>query len=385
VALGLVADALLASTGGLDRQPRLGFSCSLGVASAYRVLARVHIEAGLGRTQRHSQQLASRFLHLANVWVTHVWEKFARRETGGGPGGWAWYDEAYIDQSVWPIGIRDLNVEMQSLQTDLASFVPKGAEASGPRPRWPHAPHDFRDTRLSLGVASVCAYPPDHPLPRYAASNHGAYAARHGYRYVLEEEQVAPERPPAWGKIRLLQRLLDEEPEVDWWLWFDCDTFFMNMTVTLDSLVYRYAQARERAADGSRGLDPAINLLVAEAMLNTGAFLIRRSEWSREFLRRVWGPQDSIWVDHPWWENAAIIWDLLRANSEKFRDGAAASDSDVDDLDGVYPPEVRIMPQWEFNSYHPATAQSMHDTWLPGNKVAQNTSYNKQTNKQSCK
>ena len=23
-----------------------------------------------------------------------------------------------------------------------------------------------------------------------------------------------------------------EEPEVDWWLWFDCDTFFMNMTAT---------------------------------------------------------------------------------------------------------------------------------------------------------
>ena len=22
-----------------------------------------------------------------------------------------------------------------------------------------------------------------------------------------------------------------QEPDVDWWLWFDCDTFFMNMTV----------------------------------------------------------------------------------------------------------------------------------------------------------
>ena len=28
------------------------------------------------------------------------------------------------------------------------------------------------------------------------------------------------------------------------------------------------------------------------AMLNTGAFLLRRSEWSRSFLRRVWGKQE---------------------------------------------------------------------------------------------
>ena len=27
-------------------------------------------------------------------------------------------------------------------------------------------------------------------------------------------------------------------------------------------------------------------------MLNTGAFLLRRSEWSRSFLRRVWGKQE---------------------------------------------------------------------------------------------
>ena len=81
------------------------------------------------------------------------------------------------------------------------------------------------------------AYPPDNPLPRYAASNHQAYALRHGYRalavwkhqsilhhnelegngmtsgccadgwccfsrgYRLETEKVSPERPPAWGDL----------------------------------------------------------------------------------------------------------------------------------------------------------------------------------------
>ncbi|CAE7255507.1 unnamed protein product [Symbiodinium natans] len=240
---------------------------------------------------------------------------------------------------------------MHVVQRKLADAKAEDGDSSQPSPQTSRA---------------VCAYPPENPLPRYAASNHRAYAARHGYRYRLEQRQLAPERPPAWGKVRLLQQVLEEEPNVDWWLWFDCDTFFMNMSVTVDSLLYRYASA-------PGGLDASIHLLAAEdaAMLNTGAFLLRRSDWSRSFLRRVWGKQDSIWISHPWWENAAMIWDLLRFNSEKFR---------YDLRPDVYPKEVRILPQFEFNSYHPATAQTLHDTWMPGkfvlafNGVLSNTS-----------
>ena len=71
---------------------------------------------------------------------------------------------------------------------------------------WPHPSPGWRDAGLQIGIASVClelspmnchaftsachpsavksqgAYPPGNPLPRYAASNHRAYAARHGYR-----------------------------------------------------------------------------------------------------------------------------------------------------------------------------------------------------------
>eukprot|EP00435_Cladocopium_sp_Y103_P000567 s3160_g1.t1 len=250
---------------------------------------------------------------------------------------------------------KELNVEMHSVQTTLAKMQSRPPV---------EVPHSFRDPNLAIGIASVCAYPAENPLPRYAASNHRAYALRHGYRYRLETQQVSPERPPAWGKVRLLQRLLEEEPDVDWWLWFDCDTFFMNMTVTLESILQRYG-----------GGDSNVHFLAAEdaAMLNTGAFLLRRSIWSRDFLRRVWGTQDSVWIKHPWWENAAIIWDLLRGLSERFRDGG-------DDMSRVYPAEVRIVPQFELNSYHPATAQSLHDAWVPGkfvlafNGVLSNTS-----------
>ncbi|CAK9074461.1 unnamed protein product [Durusdinium trenchii] len=352
----LLAEALLAATGSLAPEPRLGFTCSLGVAALYRVLALISLKADPPDSVGGGHRLALRYQHLATVWVTHVWEKYARREDGGGPGeGWAWYDRSYIDSSAWPIGLQELNVEMHSVQQALAKELV---------PRQPQLPHSFRDPKLSIGIASVCAYPSDNPLPRLASSNHRTYAKLHGYRYRLQSEIVAPERPPAWGKVRLLQQLLEEEPDVDWWLWFDCDTFFMNMTVTIDSLLWRYGATNED-----------VHFLAAEdaAMLNTGSFLLRGSDWSKQFLQRVWGTEDSVWIRHPWWENAAIIWDLLRGLSERFRQGVGPSAS-------IYPEEVRILPQFEMNSYHPATAQSLHDAWAPGkfvlafNGVLSNTS-----------
>uniref|UniRef100_A0A7S0AMV8 Galactosyl transferase GMA12/MNN10 family protein n=1 Tax=Pyrodinium bahamense TaxID=73915 RepID=A0A7S0AMV8_9DINO len=299
------------------------------------------------------------------------------------------YDVAYIDESAWPISLQDINVEMTAVQNAIAeSGLPAGHQ-----PRWPDVPHDFRDHRLKLGIVSLCAYPSDHILPRYATSNHQIYADRHGYQYRVGRERLDPNRPPAWGKIQLMYQVL-EDTSVDWWLWFDCDTYFMNMTVTMDSLLYKYGRARPgpgRSAqvDDAR-LDPDMHMLVAEdhAMLNTGAFFLRASEWSRALLRKVWGPADSIWIDHPWWENAAILWNFLKDNSQKFRDGETSVDADAklgdgavpDDMQDIYPAEVRLAPQAEFNSYHPATSHFLHDTWEPGkfaiafNGVLSNTS-----------
>uniref|UniRef100_A0A7S4QH46 Uncharacterized protein n=1 Tax=Alexandrium monilatum TaxID=311494 RepID=A0A7S4QH46_9DINO len=396
-ARGTLADALFTITDGLASDPAAGFACSLGVASAYRVLALAFsADGGLARGTwafRRAQQIALRFQHLAMVWITHAWEKFARREEPGGS-GMAHYDTAYIDGSAWPISLQEINSEMTAVQNAIA----EDGRPAGHQPRWADVPHDFRDSRLKFGIVSLCAYPPDHVLPRYATSNHQIYADRHGYRYRVGRERLDPKRPPAWGKIKMMYDVL-EDRSVDWWLWFDCDTYFMNMTVTMDSLLYKYGRARSSTSKRSRskdalgqalkdGLDPDMHMLVAEdhAMLNTGAFFLRASDWSREFLQRVWGPVDSVWIDHPWWENAAILWNFLKDNSQKFRAGDTAALSgeagsgSADDMQDIYPPEVRLAPQSEFNSYHPATSHFLHDTWEAGkfaiafNGVLSNTS-----------
>ena len=123
-----------------------------------------------------------------------------------------------------------------------------------------------------------------------------AYAARHGYDLVLSTEPIAPERPPAWQKIAMVRRLLDSYEEV---LWVDADAIFLDISQDVADLVR-----------------PGKDLYLVEHVweggsarsANTGVFLIRATDWSRSFLDRVWAAEQ--WVDHPWWENAAIL-DML--------------------------------------------------------------------------
>lgn len=39
------------------------------------------------------------------------------------------------------------------------------------------------------------------------------------------------------------------------------------------------------------------------------------------------------------------------------------------ETDNICTLEVRIAPQWVFNSYHPVTSRFQHDTWEPGKYV----------------
>ena len=51
-----------------------------------------------------------------------------------------------------------------------------------------------------------------------------------------------PARPHAWGKIKLIEGALNN-PEYDedtWLMWMDCDTYYMNMTTTIESVLYAY-------------------------------------------------------------------------------------------------------------------------------------------------
>jgi hypothetical protein len=150
---------------------------------------------------------------------------------------------------------------------------------------------DARRVLCSLGVG------PYVDLLAISSITFEAYAALHGYELRLSTQLLDGGRPPAWSKIALVRELLEEYEEV---LWVDADAIFLDISKDIAELVR-----------------PGKDLYLVEHLYeqdeswrsaNTGVFLVRSTPWARQFLDRVWAAEQ--YVDHPWWENAAVL-DLL--------------------------------------------------------------------------
>jgi hypothetical protein len=326
------------------------FDCSIGVSSIYRALANAYsrdyfLESESPTRLRRANQIALRMMHVAMNWLTHAFVK-----KGINDGKW-------VDESSWPITIQEVNDEETTIQTTISRLG-----AHGNLPTWADCPKNYRNPSLRIAIVTMCDYPTENPLPVYSISNKFLYANKWGYKVVVANRTSDPTRPPAWGKIGLLQAHILSD-DFDWLLWFDCDTFFMNFNVTLDYILWKYGSVD---VGGERILDPNFNMLIQEdhAMLNTGVFFIKTGRWAKQLLANVYGPQTSSWVDHPWWENAAFSHEFLHGLATRMIQEDLDNFEGTDDMRGIYPEGVRVTPQYEFNSYHPITSRViMHDNY----------------------
>ncbi|CAJ1458533.1 unnamed protein product, partial [Effrenium voratum] len=281
--------------------------------------------------------------------------------------------DAFIDESPWPISSARFGDEHRSVAQLLREL--KASFQASPRSVLPTA-------RLSsrLAMVTICDYEADSALPRLAAFAHGLYAQAHGYGYVHHRtSELADGRAPAWGKVRAMLAAL-QDGRWDWVAWVDCDLYFMDLNKTLDSLLLTYAPSPESESESDE-TDPEVNLLISEdsQTLNTAIFFLRRGAWSEQLLKRVWQDPDgqpSAFVDHTWWEQQAFAQELLGDNLRRFgrlRYARAAVHAAAGfPLPGVlkaYPPQVRIIPQLEMNSYHPISSRLVDETWSPGKFV----------------
>eukprot|EP00522_Entomoneis_paludosa_P016248 CAMPEP_0172440060 /NCGR_PEP_ID=MMETSP1065-20121228/844_1 /TAXON_ID=265537 /ORGANISM="Amphiprora paludosa, Strain CCMP125" /LENGTH=348 /DNA_ID=CAMNT_0013188841 /DNA_START=134 /DNA_END=1180 /DNA_ORIENTATION=- len=101
------------------------------------------------------------------------------------------------------------------------------------------------------------------------------YARKHGYNLYDGSELIDTSRPPAWSKILAVADLMNKD-ECDWVMWADADTVFMNSGQKIENFL---------PADTSK------HLLVGSdngGGYNSGVFLLRNTEWSRQFLSDWW-------------------------------------------------------------------------------------------------
>ena len=108
------------------------------------------------------------------------------------------------------------------------------------------------------------------------------YATKHGYHIFDASHLVDTSRPPAWTKIRAVQALLAPQQNCDWVLWTDADTIIMNSDIAIESFLPS---------------DNTHDLLVGSdngGGYNSGVFLFRNTEWTRQFLDDWWNMNDYV-------------------------------------------------------------------------------------------
>lgn len=145
-----------------------------------------------------------------------------------------------------------------------------------------------RRALCSLGVG------PHSELLDIALPRLEAYAANFGYDVIIGRSSLAPERPPAWSKIVMMDRALSD---FDFVVWVDADAILVDSSSDIADV-----------CDPDRSIHLAVHRYDAQQVPNTGVCVLRADRHAERFLRGVWNLD--LYTDHPWWDNAATL-DLL--------------------------------------------------------------------------
>lgn len=117
------------------------------------------------------------------------------------------------------------------------------------------------------------------------------YADLHGYDLIVHDRSLQTERPAAWDKIVLIRSLLEQYDTV---VWVDADAAIVRHDVDIRSV-----------ADPERFFWMTMHHIAGQEQPNTGVLVVRRGSDADTFLKQVWA-QTSL-INHPWWEQAAIL------------------------------------------------------------------------------
>jgi hypothetical protein len=139
-----------------------------------------------------------------------------------------------------------------------------------------------------------------------AQKNHIAFAKIHGYNYFapfsnhnfLYGDFSREKRHPTWNKMAIIQYLFDQGSDAVFWT--DADSLFMSGEDDLAKFM-GYNKDMVFSGDGN-------------VIFNAGHFLLRRSEWSQQFLRRSYAvcPAPHLWMD-----NSAMLVILAGGHPDK--------------------------------------------------------------------
>jgi len=276
----------------------MALECRMGTAAVFFRLGRHYMQLGFAQRAANLFQLA----------MSMFWDA-SRAEHG----------MACLQFELW--GVRWFEEFMETYLAHAARLR-RNDLAMLPHPAHWQVPHNFRDVSLRIGVFSLCDYGPESPMHWILARsyrNREVYCQKHGYgmEWTSQRPFSSRTRHPVWGQLAGPLELLESpEHRYDWILSMDCDSLFMAMDMTIDSVLYRFA-GRETPW-GKIELDPSVHFLVSEdgRGLAGGNWLVRNSQRGREFLRDVYGssedPGENSFLRHDLRDQFSLLWHLVR-------------------------------------------------------------------------
>ena len=152
-----------------------------------------------------------------------------------------------------------------------------------------------------------------------AVENHRRYCARHGYDFI-SDMPPADVRPFCWAKIPAILSAFETH---EWVLWADSDTLVREDAAPLGPLMDpRFDMVVQSHAAFFRFIGVPVEVGMARMPISTGVFLMRRSDWSRDLLRRAYA-ETAFVTSGPVWdgigEQEAIIALLQRRPADLAR------------------------------------------------------------------
>lgn len=129
------------------------------------------------------------------------------------------------------------------------------------------------------------------PLADISVRSLRHYGQSHGLALTFQPFAES-DRPASWAKIPLIQEAFRHGAEFVWWV--DADTVVVDPSRSIREVIEPGKDFYLVKHDDGRRSNP-----------NGGVMLLRNSPWMVGFLQRVWDLD--VYVDHKWWESAAII------------------------------------------------------------------------------
>jgi len=120
-------------------------------------------------------------------------------------------------------------------------------------------------------------------ISKCSAPGKVSYCILHGYGFFSDFIETNQDRPTAWYKIKVIQKIL---PLCEWIFWSDADSVIWNPNLPLD-----------------RHIDDKFDVIVSKDLngINMGNFFIRNTEFVNDLLVVWWNCPEPM-IKHMWWE-----------------------------------------------------------------------------------